>query len=54
MLPQMLTLTCTAHNMAPFALDMGYLDDAGDVLPTFVWDGEERRARMVALTFLSS
>lgn len=48
-LPQVLALTYTAHDMAAFARDMGYVDAAGEVLPPFVWDEEERRARMAAL-----
>ncbi len=48
-LPQVLALTYTAHDMAPFARDMGYVDAAGEVLPPFVWNEEERRARMAAL-----
>ena len=43
-----LRLTYTAHNMAPFARDLGY--DG----PPFVWDEEERRhlrARLDALYF---
>jgi hypothetical protein len=42
-----LELTYTAHDMAPFAKDMGYVDDAGEVRPPFVWD-EERRLRLRA------
>ena len=42
-----LELTYTAHDMAPFARDMGHVDAAGDVLPPFVWD-EERRLRLRA------
>ncbi len=42
-----LELTYTAHDMAPFARDMGYVDAAGDVLPPFAWD-EERRLRLRA------
>ena len=44
----MLKLTYTAHDMAPFALDLGY--DG----PPFTWDEEERRhlrARLDALYF---
>ncbi|MDZ7921963.1 Eco57I restriction-modification methylase domain-containing protein [Rhodoferax sp.] len=48
-LPQVLALTYTAHDMAPFARDMGYVDDQGDVLPPLVWNEDERRARMAAL-----
>ena len=42
-----LELTYTAHDMAPFASDMGYVDEEGEVLPPFVWD-EERRLRLRA------
>ena len=42
-----LELTYTAHDMAPFARDMGYVDAAGAVRPPFVWD-EERRLRLRA------
>ena len=48
-IPQVLFLTYTAHDMAPFARDMGYVDEAGQVLPPFVWNSEERRARLAAL-----
>ena len=42
-----LELTYTAHDMAPFARDMGHVDADGDVQPPFVWD-EERRHRLRA------
>jgi hypothetical protein len=48
-LPQVLALTYTAHDMAPFARDMGYVDATGAVLPPLVWNEDERRARMAAL-----
>jgi hypothetical protein len=48
-LPQVLALTYTAHDMAPFARDMGYVDAAGTVLPPLVWNEVERRARLAAL-----
>lgn len=32
-IPQVLALTYTAHDMAGFALDLGYVDAAGQVLP---------------------
>ena len=51
-IPQVLAPTYTAHDMAPFARDLGYLDAAGDVLPPFVWNHEERRARLAALDAL--
>ncbi len=49
-----LELTYTAHDMAPFARDMGHVDDAGDLLPPFVWDEERRlflRAKLDAVFF---
>ena len=33
-----LELTYTAHDMAPFARDMGHVDAAGEVLPPYVWN----------------
>jgi len=51
-IPQVLALTYTAHDMAPFARDLGYVDAAGEVLPPFVWNEEERRARLAALDAL--
>ena len=50
-----LELTYTAHDMAPFARDMGYVDAAGDVMPPFVWDEDSRlhlRAKLDALYFI--
>ncbi|MDE0097668.1 MAG: hypothetical protein OXS40_15080 [Gammaproteobacteria bacterium] len=49
-----LELTYTAHNMAPFALDMGHVDNEGEVLPPFRWDEERRmnlRAKLDAVYF---
>ncbi|MCY7371920.1 MAG: hypothetical protein LH479_13945 [Polaromonas sp.] len=51
-IPQVLALSYTAHDMAPFARDLGYVDAAGEVLPPFVWNDEERRARLAALDAL--
>ena len=51
-IPQVLALTYTAHDMAPFARDLGYVDAAGHVLPPFVWNEEDRRARLAALDAL--
>lgn len=45
--PAVLELTYTAHDMAPFARDMGYVDADGNVRPPFVWD-EDRRLRLRA------
>jgi hypothetical protein len=50
-----LELTYTAHDMAPFARDMGHVDAAGEALPPFLWDEERRlklRARLDALYFI--
>jgi len=49
-----LELTYTAHDMAPFAIDMGYLDDKGKVKPPFAWDEARRlylRAKLDAVYF---
>lgn len=48
-LPQVLALSYTAHDLAPFAQDLGYVDAAGAVLPPLEWNEAERRARMAAL-----
>ena len=42
-----LELTYTAHDMAPFARDLGYVDEAGAVKPPFPWN-EDRRVRLRA------
>jgi hypothetical protein len=49
-----LELTYTAHDVAPFARDMGCVDKAGKVKPPFVWDEERRlklRAKLDAVYF---
>jgi hypothetical protein len=49
-----LELTYTAHDMAPFARDMGHVDEAGEVLPPFIWDDARRldlRAKLDAVFF---
>ena len=49
-----LELTYTAHDMAPFARDLGYLDEAGGVKPPFRWDQDRRlglRAKLDAVFF---
>ena len=49
-----LELTYTAHDMAPFARDLGYLDEAGEVKPPFRWDEDRRlrrRAKLDAVFF---
>lgn len=50
-----LELTYTAHDLAPFARDMGHVDDKGEVLPPFAWDEDRRlrlRAKLDALYFI--
>ena len=49
-----LELTYTAHDMAPFARDMGYVDENGKIKPPFVWNEERRlhlRAKLDAVFF---
>ncbi|WP_197075572.1 Eco57I restriction-modification methylase domain-containing protein [Sphingomonas sp. Ag1] len=50
-----LELSYTAHDLAPFARDLGHVDASGAVLPPFAWDEERRlrlRARLDALFFI--
>ena len=50
-----LELTYTAHDMAPFARNLGYVDEAGTVKPPFIWDEDRRlrlRAKLDAVFFL--
>ena len=42
-----LELSYTAHDMVPFARDLGYVDALGNAKPPFVWD-EARRLRLRA------
>ena len=37
-----LELSYTAHDMVPLAVDLGHVDDAGEVRPPFPWDPERR------------
>jgi hypothetical protein len=49
-----LELTYTAHDMAPFARDMGYVGPDGAVRPPFIWDEDRRltlRAKLDAVYF---
>ena len=49
-----LELTYTAHDMAPFARDIGHVDAAGNVKPPFLWDEDRRlhlRAKLDAVFF---
>lgn len=50
-----LELTYTAHDLAPFARDMGHVDAKGKALPPFQWDEARRlnlRAKLDALYFI--
>ena len=49
-----LELVYTAHDMASFAHDMGYVSENGEVKPPFAWDEERRlhlRAKLDAVFF---
>ena len=49
-----LELTYTAHDMAPFARNMGYVDKSGKAKPPFTWDEARRlhlRAKLDAVFF---
>jgi hypothetical protein len=49
-----LELTYTAHDMAPFARDMGYANAKGEAKPPFIWDEHRRlalRAKLDAIFF---
>jgi hypothetical protein len=51
---RVLELTYTAHDIAGFAEDMGYVDEQGNVKPPFAWDEERRlhlRCQLDALYF---
>jgi hypothetical protein len=49
---EVLRLTYTAHDMAPFARDIGHVDADGEVLPPFIWDEADRRQRRARLDAL--
>jgi hypothetical protein len=49
---EVLALTYTAHDMAPFARDMGLIDASGQVKPPVVWDAHDRAHRMARLDAL--
>ena len=49
-----LELTYTAHDLAPFAREIGYVDESNEVRPPFRWDESRRlslRARLDAVFF---
>ncbi len=47
-------MTYTAHDLAPFARDMGHVDGAGKVMPPFIWNDRRLhlRAKLDALYFI--
>lgn len=50
-----LELSYTAHDLAPFARDLGHVNADGEVLPPFIWDEDRRlvlRAKLDALYFI--
>lgn len=50
-----LELSYNAHDLAPFARDLGYTETGGEVRPPFIWNGERRemlRAKLDALYFM--
>jgi hypothetical protein len=51
-IPQVLALSYTADDLAPFARDLGYVDGSGQALPPVVWNDEDRRTRIAALDAL--
>ena len=49
-----LELTYTAHDMAPFARDLGHIDETGQVKPPFIWNEDRRlhlRSKLDAVFF---
>ena len=51
-IPQVLALSYTAHDLAAFARDLGFVDAQGEVLPPITWNDADRRARLAALDAL--
>jgi len=49
---EVLALSYTAHDLAAFARDMGYVDENGQVKPPFVWNAEDRAQRLARLDAL--
>ncbi len=49
---EVLHLTYTAHDLAPFARDMGYVEADGTVKPPIVWDTTDRLHRQCRLDAL--
>ncbi len=49
---EVLALTYTAHDLAPFARDLGHVEADGSVKPPFVWNPDDRAHRMARLDAL--
>jgi hypothetical protein len=49
---QVLALSYTAHDLAPFARDLGHVNADGSVKAPFVWNDEDRRRRLAVLDAL--
>ena len=49
---EVLALTYTAHDLAPFARDLGHVEADGSVKPPFVWNLDDRAHRMARLDAL--
>ncbi len=49
---EVLALSYTAHDLAPFARDLGYVDADGAVKPPFPWNAADRAQRMARLDAL--
>jgi hypothetical protein len=49
---EVLALSYTAHDLAPFARDLGHVNADGSVKPPFAWNPEDRAYRMARLDAL--
>jgi hypothetical protein len=49
---EVLALSYTAHDLAPFARDLGHVNPDGSVKPPFAWDPDDRAHRMARLDAL--
>jgi len=49
---EVLALSYTAHDLAPFARDLGYVDENGAVRPPFLWNAADRAQRLARLDAL--
>jgi len=49
---EVLALSYTAHDLAPFARDLGYVDEDGAARPPFPWNAADRAQRMARLDAL--